>query len=154
MPLNIRKLTISSPDIAAHSTIASTYVQDGDNHIPTIDISGVPSDAVELAIILHDPDAPLPHGFTHWTLYNIPTSTTRIDSTNLASLTTGPNGIGSPAYSGPQPPPGHGQHHYYFWVYALDTPVTKALSREEFLSTYADHIVEQNRFVAHFETTG
>ena len=154
MPLNIRDLAISSPDIANHSTIAKTYVQDGENRIPTIEISGVPSDAVELAISLHDPDAPLPNGFTHWTLYNIPASTQRIDSDNMASFTTGPNGIGSAEYTGPQPPPGHGQHHYYFWVYALDTPVTKALSREEFLGTYADHIVEQNRFVAHFETAG
>lgn len=154
MPLNIRDLAISSPDIAKHSTIAKTYVQDGENRIPTIEISGVPSDAVELAIILHDPDAPLPNGFTHWTLYNIPASTQRIDSDNMASFTTGPNGIGSAEYTGPQPPPGHGQHHYYFWVYALDTPVTKALSREEFLGTYADHIVEQNRFVAHFEAAG
>lgn len=25
-----------------------------------------------------------------------------------------------PGYKGPAPPPGHGTHHYYFWVYALD----------------------------------
>jgi Raf kinase inhibitor-like YbhB/YbcL family protein len=152
MPLNIRDLAISSPDIPAFSTISTTYVVDGDNKTPTIDIAGVPSDAVELAVIMHDPDAPLPHGFTHWTLYNIPASTTRIDAANVASFTTGPNTMGEAAWTGPQPPPGHGQHHYYFWVYALDTPVTKPVSREEFLSAYAGNILEQNRFVAHFST--
>ena len=27
---------------------------------------------------------------------------------------------GNTGYNGPAPPPDHGVHHYYFWVYALD----------------------------------
>jgi phosphatidylethanolamine-binding protein (PEBP) family uncharacterized protein len=50
-------------------------------------------------------------------------------------------------YYGPQPPPGHGDHHYYFWVYALDTNVEGTPTREEFLQKYAGNIIEQNRIV-------
>jgi hypothetical protein len=63
----------------------------------------------------------------------------------------GPNGAGTLGYVGPQPPAGHGPHHYYFWVYALDTKVDGTPTREEFLSTYGPHIVEQNRLVGSFE---
>ncbi|MFX0543136.1 hypothetical protein ACEWPM_015570 [Roseovarius sp. S4756] len=54
-------------------------------------------------------------------------------------------------YYGPQPPEGHGKHHYYFWVYALNTTVEGTPTREEFLDKYADNIIEQNRIVGLYE---
>lgn len=51
---------------------------------------------------------------------------------------------------GPQSPVGHGDHRYYFWVYALSRPVDGTPSREEFLDAYADAILEQNRVVGTF----
>lgn len=150
MPKHIADLKVSSPDIEALGRIPDRFSQDDANDIPTIRISGVGSDAVELAFVLNDPDAPLPNGFTHWTLFNIPVDTTEISAANYASFTQGLNGIGEPTYSGPQPPQGHGIHHYYFWVYALDTHVEGTHSRETFLEKYAGNILEQNRFVATF----
>ncbi len=41
-------------------------------------------------------------------------------------------------------------HHYYTWVYALDTRVDGEPSREDFLARYGDHVLEQNRLVATF----
>ena len=52
---------------------------------------------------------------------------------------------------GPQPPEGHGLHHYYFWIYALDTKVIGEPSREEFLEKYADNIIEQNRIIGTYQ---
>jgi len=151
MALNIRDLAISSPDILAEGKIDPRFSAEGGNNIPQLLISGVPSDAVELAIVVTDPDAPLPHGFTHWTVFNLPAKDGIVDAGVLAHATTGKNGMGELAYSGPQPPPGHGLHHYYFWVYALDTVVAGTPNREEFLAAYGANIVEQNRFVATFE---
>jgi len=54
-------------------------------------------------------------------------------------------------YYGPQPPAGHGEHHYYFWVYALDTKVEGTPNREEFLQKYAGNIIEQNRIVGIYQ---
>jgi Raf kinase inhibitor-like YbhB/YbcL family protein len=112
----------------------------------------VGSDAVVLAFVLNDPDAPLPNGFTHWTLFNIPADTTEISEANFRDFTQGLNGIGEPVYTGPQPPQGHGVHHYFFWVYALDTRVDGPHSRESFLEKYAGNILEQNRCVATFSS--
>lgn len=150
MPKYIANLTVSSPDIESLGRIPDRYSADGGNAVPTISVSGVGSDVVELAFVLNDPDAPLPNGFTHWTLFNIPSDTREISESNFRNFTQGLNGIGEPVYTGPQPPRGHGVHHYYFWVYALDTRVDGTHSRESFLEKYADNILEQNRFVATF----
>ena len=37
-------------------------------------------------------------------------------------MTTAKNDFGNLHYDGPQPPPGHGVHHYHFRVFALDVP--------------------------------
>jgi len=150
MPKYIADLTVSSPDFPSLGRIPDRFSADAGNAVPTISISGVSPEAVELAFVLNDPDAPLPNGFTHWTLFNIPTATTEISEANFRDFTQGLNGIGEPVYTGPQPPHGHGVHHYFFWVYALDTRVDGPHSRESFLEKYAGNILEQNRLVATF----
>lgn len=150
MGLNIQDLAISSPDIERLGAIDPRFAADTGNEAPRLVISGVPAEAVELAVILHDPDAPLPNGFTHWVVYGIDPATTELGG-EVEAGRVGPNGIGASSYSGPQPPPGHGQHHYYFWVYALNRKVDGAPSREEFLASYADAIVEQNRLVGTYQ---
>lgn len=145
MGLNIQDLAVASPDIPALDEIPAEFAADTGNREPRIEITGVPDGTVELALILHDPDAPLPHGFTHWVVYGIDPVVADVPGGRL-----GPNGIGEASYSGPQPPYGHGVHHYYFWVYALSKAVEGEPSREEFLERYADAIIEQNRFVGTF----
>jgi Raf kinase inhibitor-like YbhB/YbcL family protein len=149
--LNIQDLTIASDDFKPGGALDRRHANDSDNVAPTLHISGVPADAVELAVICHDPDAPLPRGFTHWTLYGIPTDTTTVDAEADQRFRPGPNDFGATGYGGPQPPPGHGVHHYYFWVYALGTSVDGTPSRPEFLERYGDDIIEQNRIVGTFE---
>ncbi|HEY8474190.1 MAG TPA: YbhB/YbcL family Raf kinase inhibitor-like protein [Natronosporangium sp.] len=151
MPLNIKDLKVTSSDFTDGGRLAHRHAADKGNEAPRLTIHGVPAEAVELAVICHDPDAPLAHGFTHWTLYGIPTDTREIGPEADKEFRAGPNGLGQPGYTGPQPPPGHGPHHYYFWVYALDTRVEGTPTREEFLARYADHIIEQNRIVGIYE---
>jgi Raf kinase inhibitor-like YbhB/YbcL family protein len=151
MGLNIQDLKITSTDFEPEGKLADRYAKDGDDVAPTLRIEGVPSGTKELALICHDPDAPLPHGFTHWTVYGIPADTTEIGPDADRRYRTAPNGFGGQGYGGPQPPPGHGTHHYYFWVYALSTEVEGTPSREEFLDRYGDAIIEQNRVVGTYE---
>lgn len=149
MPLSIDKLAVSSPDFAALGRIPERFSADGGNDTPTIEISGVPKGTVELALIVNDPDAPLAQGFTHWVVYGIPADATILDL-SASGVRVGPNGMGAPSYAGPQPPAGHGEHHYFFFVYALDVEVQGEPTREEFLTTYADSIIEQARVVGVF----
>ena len=50
-------------------------------------------------------------------------------------------------------PPGHGTHHYYFWLYALDRSLElqAGLNREELLDAIADHVIAQARLVGTYQ---
>lgn len=147
MGLNIKDLAISSPDIDHLGRMDDRFAQDKGNDVPRLHVTGVPDGATELAIICHDPDAPLPDGFTHWTLYGIPAGINDIGPDADSTFRPGPTDFGEPGYGGPRPPAGHGTHHYYFWVYALSRPVEGTPSRREFIDTYADAVIEQNRLI-------
>jgi Raf kinase inhibitor-like YbhB/YbcL family protein len=150
MPLNIKDLKIESLDFQPLGKMKDAFAGDKGNVIPRLKISGVPKEAVELAVICHDPDAPLARGFTHWTVYGIPPNTTELTDAER-KFRIGPNGMGQKSYFGPQPPAGHGPHHYYFWVYALNAKVDGTPTREQFLECYKDKIVEQNRVVGIYQ---
>lgn len=148
MPLNIKDLAVSADGFGPGERIPDRHAAGHGNAAPGIRITGVPAGTAELALILHDPDAPLPHGFTHWVVYGIDPAAPALPAPGSGgAVREGPNSLGDKAYTGPQPPPGHGTHHYYFWVYALDTPVAGEPSREEFLHAYGDRVIEQNRLV-------
>lgn len=150
MTLRIDELAIGSADLDSLAPIPSMFSADGGNAIPRISFAGVPDGTVELALICHDPDAPLPNGFTHWVVYGITPDSTSVELSR-SETRLGPNGAGDTAWSGPQPPTGHGVHHYYFWLYALNAHVRGLPGREEFIDRYGPHVIEQARLVGTFE---
>ncbi len=98
----------------------------GGNESPAIKWTGAPKDTQSFALIVHDPDAPTGVGFFHWTIVNLPKTTTGLAAN--ASATGLPAGAlqaytdyGMSKYGGPCPPPGPA-HRYIFTVYALKTP--------------------------------
>lgn len=147
--MNIKDLKIESPAFGFGERIPDKYTVNGDDVSPPLEISGIPEGTRQLAVVCHDPDAPLPWGFTHWVVYGIPADTTRIEENGGGKFTQGRTDFGKDEYGGPAPPPGHGDHHYYFWVYALDTEVDAGpgLTRRQLLERIEDHILEQNRTV-------
>lgn len=150
MGLNIQDLEISSSAFDDGGRIPTRHTGEGEDVSPALEWSGLPDGTAQVAIICHDPDAPLPHGFTHWVLYNIPSDVTSIDEGGGGAYTEGSNDFGNTGYNGPMPPEGHGDHRYYFWVYALDGEIDAeaGLSRTELLERVEDRIIEQNRVVA------
>jgi len=146
MALFIDKLTISSPDFEDRGRIPFEITADGGNTVPRLEFSGAPDGTVEYAIVCHDPDAPRPAGYTHWTVYGIPVDATILDL-GAPGVRVGPNDRGDTAWYGPQPPFGHGDHSYYFWIYALRRPVEGAPDRATFLADYEDAVIEQARTV-------
>ena len=81
----------------------------GQNISPELHWSGAPAGTKSFSLLIHDPDAPRPGGYTHWKIANISATTT-----SLAAGT-----IQYQGYSGPCPPPGK-VHHYNMTLSALD----------------------------------
>lgn len=148
MTADFMTLRITSPDFATDTRLPDRVAKLGGDRPPRLVVRGIPSGTVELAIVAHDPDAPRPHGFTHWTLYGLPPRAGDVDP---AAGRPGPNDAGGLGYTGPVPPVGHGAHHYYFFVYALSHPVAGTPTRLEFLDRYADAIIAVNRIVGLYE---
>jgi len=98
-----------------------------DNISPPLSWTAVP-DARSWALIVEDPDAPQDQPFVHWMIWNIPGTARGLPEglPNAAELVTpqgavqGRNSMHGHGYFGPRPPAGHGLHHYYFQVFALD----------------------------------
>lgn len=149
MALNIKDLAISSPAFDFGERIPTRHTGEGEDVSPELRWTGVPEGTRQLAVICHDPDAPMPHGFTHWVVYGIPPSATGIPEGAGGEFPEGRTDFGQTGYGGPAPPPGHGTHHYYFFVYALDSEITDGpgLTRLELLDRISAHLIEMNRTV-------
>jgi Raf kinase inhibitor-like YbhB/YbcL family protein len=153
MGLNIKDLEIASPAFGSGGRIPTKHTGDGEDVSPHVQWSGVPEGTRQLALICHDPDAPLPHGFTHWVVSGIAPDVTEIPEGGGGKFAEGRNDFGNTGYNGPLPPEGHGPHNYYFWIYALDTEVDAepGLSRAQLLDRIEDHVIEQARLVGTYE---
>lgn len=152
--LSQMKLTSSAFD--ALGAIPSRYTGEGADVSPDLSWSGVPDGTRSFAVICHDPDAPLvspgSYGFVHWVLYNLPASTTSLDE-DTNEGTSGKTDFGKTGYGGPMPPEGHGPHHYYFWVLALDASLDleEGLTLWELLERIEPHVIGMNRLVGTYE---
>ena len=154
MSLKLGNLKVASSAFNTLGRMDKKNGGDGGNQSPPLERSGAPSGTKEFALVCHDPDAPLPYGFTHWVLYGIPASVTKLSEGQKAgAFTAGVNGAGKEGYTGPYPPKGHGPHHYYFWVYALggEMKLEPGLDRAHLLDAISDHILEQARLVGTYE---
>lgn len=117
---------IASPAFEDGDGIPTRYTCDGADESPRVRIEGVPESASSLALVVDDPDAP-GGTFTHWLLWDIPTSTETIPEgiphgDTVASLNAarqGTNDAGQVGYSGPCPPEDDPVHRYRFLLIAL-----------------------------------
>ncbi len=118
------RFELSSPAFAEGSTIPRRYTGDGENLSPPLRWSGAPSQTRSFALLCEDPDAPT-GTFRHWAVGNIPAHENglpeAIGTRPAARYRFARNDFGHSAYDGPAPPEGHGLHHYYFRLVALDT---------------------------------
>ncbi len=154
MSLKLGNLRITSSAFQSMGYIPKRYGGDGENKSPPLEWSGSPVGTQQFALIAHDPDAPMPGGFTHWVVYGIPATTTKLpEAQGPNAFVAGVNDAGKPGYTGPYPPSGHGAHHYYFWLYALDIKpdLKSGMNRSQLLDWMKDHILEQARLVGLYE---
>ena len=131
--------TLTSADIPAGSTIANTHVLNGfgcsgQNISPALSWTNPPAGTLSYSITVYDPDAPTGSGFWHYSVHNIPGTTTSLARGAMNGTGTMPAGIhtaindfqdtgttgGNGNWGGPCPPVGDTPHRYIFKIYALD----------------------------------
>jgi Raf kinase inhibitor-like YbhB/YbcL family protein len=153
MGFALSDMQLTSPAFGQGDAIPARHTGEGDDVSPELSWTRAPKGARSFAVICHDPDAPLlssggTYGFVHWVLYNIPASAIGL-AEGTADFTAGRNDFGKSGYGGPMPPPGHGQHRYYFWVLALDreTQLKPGLTLWELLAQIEPMVIGMNRLV-------
>jgi Raf kinase inhibitor-like YbhB/YbcL family protein len=151
-------LRLTSPAFQHCAAIPPKYSYDADNVSPSLQWRDIPPNTRSLAVFCHDPDAPKVsntgnYGFVHWLVYNIPPDVRTLD-TGESNYAQGANDFLEMGYGGPRPPQGHGRHHYYFWLLALnlEPSIHDGLTLADFLEKVEPHVVGMNRLMGTFET--
>lgn len=152
MGFALSDMTLASPAFGSGERIPRKHTGEDIDVSPAFSWSNVPDGTKEFALVCHDPDAPLvkpgTYGFVHWVLYGIPGAVTELPE-GIAAYTTGVNDFGKSGYGGPMPPEGHGNHHYFFWLFALGeaTRLDAGLTLWELLASIEPHVIGMNRLM-------
>ena len=115
-------------------------------------MESITHEAVSIAIICEDPDAPSGI-WSHWVIFNLPPETTKLPERVMPretlenGATQGSNGWGTIGYRGPCPP--SGTHRYYFKIYALDVKLNfpAGITREELLKALKSHVLDAGQIM-------
>jgi Raf kinase inhibitor-like YbhB/YbcL family protein len=117
-------ITVRSPAFDDGAPIPAEFSCDGDDVSPPLSWEGVPADAVELALVVDDPDA-RDGPYVHWVLFGLDPASSGLDKAEVpAGARQAKNSAGGAEYKGPCPPGGDEAHTYRFTVYALGEGIT------------------------------
>jgi Raf kinase inhibitor-like YbhB/YbcL family protein len=157
MGFALSDMKVTSSSFEHHGKIPTRHTRAGNDVSPPLAWSGAPAGTRSFAVICHDPDAPLvkpgSYGFVHWVLYGLPATVTSL-AEGAEQGVQGRADTGRNGYGGPNPPAGHGVHHYYFWVLALDAELNlqPGLDLTAFLEKVEPHVLGMNRLVGTYQT--
>ncbi len=136
-------LELTSPKFEDEGRIPVDYTCDGGGVSPPLVISGIPDEAVELVLLVDDPDAPS-GDFVHWMVWKINPEVTEVaEGLVPRGGFEGMNDFEKAEYGGPCPPTG--VHRYMFRLYAVDEELEleEDASREDLEKAMAGHIVDE-----------
>ncbi len=153
--VKVRTLQLTSTAFAAGASISDRHTCEGANESPPLEWSGAPAGTRSFALIVDDPDAPS-GTFVHWLAWDIPGNATELRAnTGPQDIppTQGRNGFGKPGYGGPCPPQGHGTHHYYFRLYALDSTLglPTGTTRGRLEAAMRDHVLASAQLMGRYQ---
>ena len=148
-------LRIRSPAFGDGAPIPDEFTKDGRNISPPLEWSGAPEGTKGFVLLVEDPDAPS-GTFRHWAVYDIPGDKAGLgEGEDVSKFRQGVNDFGNQRYDGPQPPPGHGVHHYHFRLAALDTARLEDVQGKTKASAIWDkaqpHLIEEAELVGTYE---
>lgn len=143
------RMKITSSAFQEGGNIPKKFTCDGSNTSPPLQITGVPSEARSLVLIVDDPDAPSGL-FTHWLIWNIPPQISSISEGSAPKGVHGTNDFGKSDYKGPCPPPG--THRYSFRVFALDRELELrgGAKRSQVDAAMKGHVIAQGELMGRY----
>ncbi len=148
----MQTIKLTSSAFENNAAMPARFTCDGEGVNPPLEISGVPTGTKSLALVLHDPDAPVAGGWTHWVKWNIPPETKIIDEGREPSGVVGAGSGNSRSYQGPCPP--SGTHRYFFKIYALDTMLNlpAGASKNQLEQAMEGHILGTGELIGLYAT--
>ena len=149
------KLTVTTPAWQDGGDIPYENTQYRGNVFPGLAWTSGPSATKSYVVIMQDTGAIVRGApILHWTLYNIPSSVTKLEpgmsaTGNPRGSNYGPNiRASAQPYMGPRTPPGP-KHPYHLQVFALDRtiPANAAITYDELTGAMKGHILAAGEVV-------
>ena len=140
--------------------IPKKYTGFGEDISPEILLNDIPGGTVSLAIVMDDLDVPFRKFFTHWVIWNIP-STEKIpeglpNGRNIEKPIRAVQGKawGKHVYRGPKQPFFiKREHRYVFHVYALDCRLnlSETAGKKELMDAMKGHMLADSELIGRYK---
>ena len=125
--MGVPSFSLTSDTLADGGTMPASATAQGGSRSPHLAWSGAPDGTRSFMVTCFDPDAPVPAGWWHWAVLDLPASASCLEEgAGRSDLELdGPafhlrGDAGGASYFGAAPPPGDRPHRYVFSVHALD----------------------------------
>jgi Raf kinase inhibitor-like YbhB/YbcL family protein len=161
-------MNLESSGFENNEKIDVQYTVEGRDISPPLSWSKSPVETKSFALICDDPDAPSPRrpaaeSWVHWVIFNIPAERfdlpqeigkelepEEVDGAKQGLNSWSKDNVG---YRGPAPPPGSGQHRYFFKIYALDTmlELNAGAKKHQLLEAMSGHVLAEGQLVGTYE---
>jgi len=120
-------IELSSPAFADGARLPPRFTADGDGVSPPLVWGPLPMGTESLALIVEDPDSPSIEPMVHAVVWGIAADEHRLEEGAIRpdedsrgrGADVGRNGYFFEGWLPPDPPTGHGDHHYVFQLFAL-----------------------------------
>jgi phosphatidylethanolamine-binding protein (PEBP) family uncharacterized protein len=158
---NLPRFNVKSSAFGNADAIPIQYTADGDGISPPLEWSGVPDSAHCVVLIVEDADSPTPHPLVHAIVVTgggdgyLSAGALPSADHEGGNIQTGLNSYLKRGWLPPDPPPGHGRHHYAFQLFALaeDPGFSRSPGRQELVDVIAERAVAVGCLVGTYERT-
>jgi Raf kinase inhibitor-like YbhB/YbcL family protein len=149
-------MKLLSPAFTEGERIPEKFTINGEDKSPPLKWDDIPDGVTEFALIMDDPDVPLPITWIHWVIYCIPGTVRELAEAiprnpDYEGIKQGRNSWlwNNIGYRGPAPPSGHKAHRYRFRLYALDKNLTipAKASKKQVLKAIKGHVIAEAQLV-------
>jgi Raf kinase inhibitor-like YbhB/YbcL family protein len=153
-----RRIVLASPAFDHEGAIPRRYTRDGEGLSPPLTWRRLPPGVSDLVLIVEDPDAPTLQPLVHLMAWGLSPREHGIaegcfSANRPVAGCCGRNSFFRSAYLPPDPPNGHGPHHYVFQIFALDAPpdLAEGAGRTAVIDAMRNHVVATGELIGTYE---